>query len=232
MTKRPVMQSFQNGLAVLSQIALADQPVSVSDLRQATGIAPSTLSRLLSALVEQGYIKRVQPRKFALDYGALLVGGQAILSSPLIQHGRRIADDLCRTLNRPAYIGTVWQERTFVLYHTWVHVQQDGYAFGRIGKRQLHDSSIGRIMLAFTSKDNEPTLKQVKEDGYATAVGNPPSLAAPIKDNENQVVAAIAVESSDIEEALSPLLAAASQLSAALGYHSPRLDHRITGGVP
>jgi DNA-binding IclR family transcriptional regulator len=252
---RPVMQTLQHGLQLLNLIAASQAPVSISELRQATGLHSSTISRLLTALIEQGYIKRVKGRRFAFDYGSLIIGGAALLQDPLIKYGRRPLDELSIGASVPTYLGIAWREQTLVLYRSWSHVQEDGHAFCQPGL-PVHISSIGKAIAAYWDEarsrayaeklaEQGPAwlaeLERIRELGYAARVmkdafqSSPTephrmSVAAPVRDATGCVVAAVAIETGNIDEKLAMLLATAERLSELLGYRVTEQDYRITGG--
>lgn len=78
---------------VLELAAAAEEPVSLKQLGEMSGIPPSTLSRIAADLVEAGYLVRSGPRRFEPALGLILLGQNAIFNSPL----SRLANPLIRS---------------------------------------------------------------------------------------------------------------------------------------
>lgn len=86
-------QLLEKTFRVLEQAAAAEQPLSLKQLGESTGIPQSTLSRIASDLVEAGLLARSGPRRFEPASGLIQLGQNALYNFPLA----RVANPLIRS---------------------------------------------------------------------------------------------------------------------------------------
>lgn len=79
----PGAKVLLQGLELLRLLAQADGPVSATALAETTGQHPSTVSRLLSGLVQAGYVRKPDYRSFAADLGLVTLFGRVRQHFPL-----------------------------------------------------------------------------------------------------------------------------------------------------
>jgi len=146
------VQSLDRAISILERLAEADG-MSLTDLSQSVGLAPSTTHRLLTTL---------QQRRFAdfdEEYGVWVVGvgafnvGNAFLRSrKIVSLGRpvmrRLMEDVGETINLAV------EDKGELVYVTQFESHAPMRAFFRPGRRApMHSSAIGKAMLAEMSQD-------------------------------------------------------------------------------
>jgi DNA-binding IclR family transcriptional regulator len=70
-------QTLARGLKILRILVDSNGPVTATELAARTGTHQSTASRLLSALIAEGYVKKVGARGFTVDAGVLALAAGA-----------------------------------------------------------------------------------------------------------------------------------------------------------
>ncbi|WP_299396433.1 HTH-type transcriptional regulator BhcR [Pelagibius sp.] len=146
------VQSLDRAISILERLAEADG-MSLTDLSQSVGLAPSTTHRLLTTL---------QQRRFAdfdEEYGVWVVGvgafnvGNAFLRSrKIVSLGRpvmrRLMEDVGETINLAV------EDKGELVYVTQFESHAPMRAFFRPGRRApMHSSAIGKAMLAEMGED-------------------------------------------------------------------------------
>lgn len=69
--------TLTRGLTMLNTLVTADGPMTATEVARRCGCHQTTASRILSALIEAGYVRKVSYREFAPDFGLLALGGEA-----------------------------------------------------------------------------------------------------------------------------------------------------------
>lgn len=141
------VQSLGRALSILERLAEADG-MTLTDLAQSVGLAPSTTHRLLTTL---------QQRRFAAfdeEYGVWVIGVGAFNVGNAFLRNRRIV-----TLGRPVMrrlmedvgetVNLAVQDQNELVYVTQFESHAPMRAFFRPGRRApMHASAVGKAMLA------------------------------------------------------------------------------------
>ena len=141
------VQSLDRALSILERLAEADG-MTLTDLAQSVGLAPSTTHRLLTTL---------QQRRFAdfdTDYGVWVIGVAAFNVGNAFLRNRRIV-----TLGRPVMrrlmedvgetVNLAVEDKDELVYVTQFESHAPMRAFFRPGRRApMHASAVGKAMLA------------------------------------------------------------------------------------
>lgn len=141
------VQSLDRALSILERLAEADG-MTLTDLAQSVGLAPSTTHRLLTTL---------QQRRFAAfdeEYGVWVIGVGAFNVGNAFLRNRRIV-----TLGRPVMrrlmedvgetVNLAVQDQNELVYVTQFESHAPMRAFFRPGRRApMHASAVGKAMLA------------------------------------------------------------------------------------
>ncbi|HET7326467.1 MAG TPA: IclR family transcriptional regulator [Nocardioidaceae bacterium] len=208
-------QSIDRAAELLSLVVRADGPISFTELVDKTGLARSTVSRLLQALERNGMLERTHDGLFR--GGALFthyanrhdrVESLAAAAQPMLE---RIAEETDETVNLgvprgDTVVHAAQIDSTFILGATsWIDVEVPP-----------HCSALGKVMYAFDALKlpREPLeirtaatvqnlsalkrqLKAVRQQGYAVTCGEfeegLDALAAPVRGSNGRVLAAIGV---------------------------------------
>jgi DNA-binding IclR family transcriptional regulator len=208
-------QSIDRAAELLTLVVRADGPISFTELVEKTGLARSTASRLLQALERNGILERNHDGLFL--GGALFthyanrfdrVESLAAAAQPMLE---RVAEETEETVNLGVPRGD-----------TVVHAAQidSAYILGATNWIDVdvppHCSALGKVLYAYgalrvpkgrlevrtpaTVKD-VPTLRRqletIREQGYAVTRSEfedgLDALAAPVRDPDGHVIAAIGV---------------------------------------
>lgn len=137
-------QSLTRGLDILRRLVDAGRPMSQTELAEQVGLHQSSVSRILSALANAGYVRKVENRRFEPDFGVLTLSG-AVTNFPLVRRPREAMTDAART--RPGALITLsilWRGQ--ILYFLRAAEGHDIVEFWG-GGFPLHKSAPGMRML-------------------------------------------------------------------------------------
>jgi DNA-binding IclR family transcriptional regulator len=141
-----VRNSLEKVFCVLELVASCDRPVSLKELAARTGHHPSTLSRILSNLVEIGYVRKDSYREFSLDLGLVPLGQKALSHFPLPRVANPLIASAAAALGAHGALAGLHRGRLVYLFRTRLQqgvgplVEDYGYP--------LHASNCGRVILA------------------------------------------------------------------------------------
>jgi IclR family transcriptional regulator, acetate operon repressor len=241
-------QAVERAAQLLIQVARHRDPVTFTELTEASGLAKSTTSRLLTALERNGLVRRdpaggFRPGEVFVSY-ACRGGAEADLVSVAQPFLDRLGSQTGETVNLgvPRAGGLVEQiaqvDSTYLIGGTnWVGMSVP-----------LHCAALGKVLLAFGAAELPPgrleqrtaktltsraaiqaDLALVRQQGFAvTDEELEPGLvavAAPVYRDDGAVVAALSVSApasrvsaKDVPGLGARCISAASELSAVLGY--------------
>jgi IclR family transcriptional regulator, acetate operon repressor len=239
-------QAVDRAALLLTRVVHGSEPVTFTELINASGLAKSTTSRLLTALERNRLIRRdadgrFRPGELFVRY-AWRADSQAALAAIAQPFLDRLGEQTGETINLGVGSGGAVQQiaqvdsRYMIGGTNWVGLSVP-----------LHCSALGKVLLAFgaaelpagrlerrtgatiTSRSSlRAQLGDVRDRGYAATVGElEPGLvavAAPVQASSGATIAAISVSGPDsrltperIPDAAGRCVAAASALSGALG---------------
>ena len=249
------VQSFERGLAVIRSFG-ADAPAqTLSDVARATELSRATARRLLHTLEAVGYVRR-SGNQFELTARVLELGYAFLSSHTLAELAHPHLEVLSRQVHESTSVAVL--DATAVVYVARVQANRVMQVSIGVGTRfEAYRTSMGRAMLAWRDPDevaaiweasdrSRPTdqtvttleqlrveLAQVREQGWAMVdqeleVGVR-SVAAPIRDGDGSVAAAVNVSThtsrttkADLRRTIvPPLLQAADAISTALTANRP-----------
>lgn len=100
---RQFVEALSRGLAVLESLSRAQKPLSNGDLALATGLAPSTVSRLTHTLAEMGYVRQNRSsRAYELTPKNLTLGYPVLAGMRLLEQARPHLEQLSRITGETA----------------------------------------------------------------------------------------------------------------------------------
>lgn len=244
-------QSVERAALLLRALADAGHTrVRASDLATAAGLGLSTASRLLATLESLGFVERDPVTSlYRLGPLALRVGGAAANQQPVHREARQVAQNLAARLGLGVNVARRHDDRLVYLINAEGELAPRSFTL--LGQSNpLHATGLGKCLLlgctaderraleltAFTARTVtglaalEKELDEVRARGYAMeveelALGRA-CVAAPIRDREGAVVAAISVSGSlsalDLahrrDELAQVVIETADTVSTALGY--------------
>lgn len=162
------------GLTILRLLVQSEKAMTSTEIAKLMNIHQSTASRILRALMVEGYVRKLNYRSFVPDLGVLSMGGQVIQHFPLIKN---FMDPMQQTANKigglSITLATLWKGS--LLYLIRCHRDQEpalGYTLGF----PLHLSSIGlRLCLDLPDKEAKELLETSKQKyGWSTPTNKIP----------------------------------------------------------
>jgi IclR family acetate operon transcriptional repressor len=139
------VQSLERALDLLEVLADSPGEVSLSGLASASGLAPSTIHRLVGTLVARGYVRRLPSRRYVLAPRLLHLGERAThtLATLARPHLAGLVDDVGETANLALLDG----DR--VVYAAQVPSRHSVRMFTEVGRRvHVHCTGVGKVLLA------------------------------------------------------------------------------------
>lgn len=253
----PSVHSVQKAISILKAFTISEPELGVNELSRRVGLHKSTVSRLLWTLERESMVERnPETDKFRLGVELIALAGLVIKHADVRQaarpHLRWLAESTEETVNLAVLNGEEAMNVEQVASPRMVK------NMGWVGRHTpLHCTSTGKVLLAYMPEEQverllarplpyftrstitEPDrlrleLSKVREQGFA--VGNEEleeglnAVAAPIRDHEGAVVAAISVSGPSYRVSpnrfpeLSGLVKeAANRIAGQLGYGGNRL---------
>jgi IclR family pca regulon transcriptional regulator len=251
--ERRYIASLANGIAVLEALAENGQMLSLATLARRVQLSKPTAWRLVHTLVKLGYVRQDETtRAFALTPHVLALGAAfegLDLKDLASQFLQRLSAKLGETVNMAVLDG----DR--LIYIERVKTSQVVNINLHVGSRlPLFNTSMGRVLLAFMPERDQrqyltrlaadpeakkymesggkrlrDLLTEAKRRGYALndeeLVSGLRSVAAPVWDSSDRVIAAINISVPSVRvsvrqlrtQYVPALLATATEISAALG---------------
>lgn len=163
-------ESLEKVFAVLDVIASSGGPVSLKSIAAQSGHNASTLSRILSDLVEMGYVRKEGYRDFALDLGLIPLGQEALANFPLPRIANPLIKEATDRLEVSGALLGMHRERLVYLYRTGQ--SDDAETLAKPFHYALHKSHSGMVLLAsFPEKEAVDLLKgSLLEDSFGKTV--------------------------------------------------------------
>jgi IclR family transcriptional regulator, KDG regulon repressor len=207
----PVYQlsSVNNALRILHSFSIEEPEKKVTDLASSLGITKSTVSRLMSTLASQGFVRKdCETQKYRLGLSILHLNSVITSNLEINRESKLILQNLVNEVGETAH--TAILEGSNVVYLNRVECTHPVQILSQVGRRNpLHCTSSGKVILAYQDDKfidqyiekglpkytlqtiTDPTvfretLKMIKEQGYATSIEEinvgVSSLAAPVRD--------------------------------------------------
>lgn len=242
------IEAVERAVAVLEAVAATNGEVGTNELARRTGINASSVSRLLATLSDAGLVEIVPTTgRYRLGVRLVQLGNAVLARLDVRELGRPHLDRLVATTGETATLSlsgngdaiTVDFVRSPASVHSVAQVGRPSVA---------HATAVGKVVLAFGRQPlpaaplrayTERTIvdpaelalevARVRDRGWAQALGEREddlhALAAPVRGAGGELAAVLGVQGpaarfvlSAMRAAREPLVAAASDLSAALGW--------------
>jgi IclR family pca regulon transcriptional regulator len=244
------VQSLDRGLAVIRAFGAGTPELTLSDVARVTGLARAAARRFLLTLVDLGYV-RTDGKYFSLTARVLELGYAFLSSMTLPDVAQPHLERLSAEVHESSSVSLL--EATDIVYVARVAVSRIMTVTINVGTRfPAYATSMGHVLLAGLDAENlaryledanmqrltphtltspaalRAELTKVREQGWAMVDQELEeglrSVAAPIRDRQGRVVAAVNVSThagrttreSVREEMVPPLLAAAKRIEADL----------------
>lgn len=194
------VQSVGRTLAVLEQLAMSGGR-GVQQLARDCGLAPSTVQRLIGALVAAGLVEQdPADRTYRVGLTLFRWGQAPVFRLGIRELAKPFLQELAAQVGETIALGV--RDGDCVMHVEWVPAQHLVQPRIRIGERvPLFESSMGRCHLAWsgdarTAKNWDRALRTIRAQGYSMVedpVAGVRTVAAPVFGSSHEVVGAIGV---------------------------------------
>jgi IclR family transcriptional regulator, KDG regulon repressor len=252
----PIIQSVERALRILDLFDEHATELKITEISERMGLNKSTVHSLLKTLQTHGYIRQNSENgKYELGMKLFERGNYVIHSLDIRHLAKKYLLDLSVKTGQTTHL--VILDGKEGVYVDKVEGSMATIRYSRIGRRiPLHCSAVGKVLIAFRkqaelqkilseyvyTKQTEYTisneadflreLEKVRQQEYAIDnQENEPGvrcIAVPIRNHENQVIAAISlstliarIDETQLKEFVALLKQIGSELSEKMGYGTP-----------
>lgn len=159
-TEKYTIEATETSLTILEHLASSEEPVGVTDLSEAIGIAKSAVHNHLKTLRNRGYIIKTGS-KYEPSLRTLKLGNEIRNRSPVFELAKARIDNLAEATGETAAVFIVEENRGVPMY---VAGSRNGWTpeFTEGDRVPLHTNASGKALLATFSDDD---LSAVLESG-------------------------------------------------------------------
>lgn len=216
-----MVKSVSRALDIITIVSLKKGGLGVTEISKQIDINKSSVYRILSTLVQYGYIEQdSETGRYKLGYKFLEVSSKLLESIDLRSEARQYLQELENTTNEVIHL--VVYDQGEVVYIEKLEGNETLRMHSKVGKRApMHCTSVGKAILAYlpsnvvlnileqkgmprhtdktiTNKDDFlQELSQVRMKGYALDLEENESgitcIAVPIFDHSGKVIAAVSI---------------------------------------
>lgn len=240
--------AVSRALLVMDELAAAGE-LGTNELARRTGVNASTVSRVLATLAADGYVDQAPSGRYRLGVRLVQLGNAVVDRLDLRELAQPILRELVGSVGETATLSVSGEHEAITVDFAQSQASVQSVAqVGR--PSVAHATATGKVMLAFGHATVPPgplrrytsrtiadprmlarVIEKVRVAGWADAVGEREedlaALAAPVRGSRGELAAIVGVQgpvsrldTAARRAALAPLLAAAAELSARLGWTS------------
>ncbi len=251
-----IVTSVSRALDILESLGQAENGLRLTALGQQLNLAPSTVHRLLNTLQNKGFVEQEEPTgPYHLSTRVLLLQANVSKRLHLVERAIPFLNRLAQESEVSAHVAVLNEMDVVYLETRCIGVYLPYYAApGRMAP--AYCTALGKVLLAYLADDEQRakvermelrqwtanTLAQaetllahlqcVRQQGYALDRGefslDNRCVAAPIRNQHNQVIAAISVGGRSIaqdeawmQKFIPIVIAYAQEISHQLGWQAP-----------
>ena len=215
------MQSIDRIAAILESISIFAEGVGITELHRSSNLPKSTLHRILTGLMKQGYvIQNEDNKKYRLGPSFLILSANYLYQNDLRKIAKPYLKKLGQELNETVFL-TVFQNKLAICIDTYEVSRNNVTYFVRQGKvMPFNTTAAAKVILAYQKekvikklvvpknmiKNTKKSiidpnlfiehLKEIKEKGYSVCKEEMEegvmAIAAPIWDIKSRVVGSVA----------------------------------------
>lgn len=152
------VQSLDRAFSILEVISESRSGITLKDLSIKTGLHKSTVHRLTSSLVENGYVEQIENSLYKITYKMYEVGSKAYDHLSIVDAARDSMDKLVQEVGEVVHL--VIRKDTQILYIDKINSGRNSAIMGSsIGSlAPMHCTSVGKAMLFEASIDEIKNL--------------------------------------------------------------------------
>ncbi len=142
------VQSVERALDIINTIVAANRSLSVAELSQAMGLAPSTIHRILQTLMFKNYVfQDLQTKRYDIGPEIVDIGSALYLRYDLVRRVRPYLQELVELTGETAHVAQLYG--TTAMYLSQVEPLSMVRMFTTPGSiAPLHCSDVGKVFLA------------------------------------------------------------------------------------
>ena len=142
------VQSVERALDIVNAIVAANRPLSIAELSQAVGLAPSTIHRIVQTLSAKGYVfQDAQTKRYDIGPEIVEISRALYLRYDLVRRVRPYLQDLVDLTGETAHVAQLYG--TAAMYLSQLEPLSMVRMFTTPGSiTPLHCSDVGKLFLA------------------------------------------------------------------------------------
>lgn len=172
MTKQSGTQSVQRVFQILALFDDTHPTRSLAELVEATALNKSTVFRLLSALENEGFLRRLPDGDYTFGSEAIALGGRAIRANKLRNVARPFLTKIAKETGETITLEILHADHTGQLSALVVDEVVSRHMIGitqYIGSRlPLHTTSSGKVLLAWQPQDERDLIVEALQQSDAS----------------------------------------------------------------
>lgn len=218
------LSSVSNALRILNSFTAECPEKRLSDLAAELNLGKSTVSRLLTTLAAEGYVRKdPETRKYSLGLRILSIASALASNLQIVREARPILQQLVQETDESAQLAELDGDR--LIYVDQVKCRNPIRIYAHVGRiNPIHATSLGRLLLAYENEKRQQEILQgdlksytehtiidpiiiaagfesIRQQGYAILtdefIEGLISISAPIWDYREKVIAAISLVGSN-----------------------------------
>ena len=203
------MQSVERAFSILETFDEQHPARTAADIAEAAGLARPTTYRMLQTLRRLGYVRNINGR-FEVTPRVLRLGAGYLGRESLAARAQPTLDVLAERLGEHIAIGVLDGDEVITLAAANSPQSRFLAVAVQVGQRlPATRTSLGRVLLAHRGGADDKDSRQILADGYVVTDGlletGLRSLAVPIRDHTNEVVASLSVAVNGVRVPISQL---------------------------
>lgn len=246
------IQSVINAMKLLMLFSVEKPYLTVTEIALKTGLTKGAVSKIMATLASEGFVTKEPKKGYSLGYTIVNLAGVALTKNKIREFISPILNQVTLDLKEDSHVSVL--DGFEIIYLQKIYSYKHSAAKTVLGGRNpAHCTSSGKILLAYKSESfikrlvehglksyTEHTISNpiklqkelqfIRNNGYSISIdeltNGISSLAVPIKDYKNQVVASLSIVGSSklltydkITSYISYLKQAGDRASEQLGYY-------------
>ncbi len=256
LSRNQLIASAAGTLAVLEVLGASAEPLSLAEIATATQRPKGTAHRMVATLVNTGFAQQdAESGRYRLTMKAWRIGSRAVQNLDIVERTRGVLEQLRADTQETVHLA-VFDPSGSIVYVAKQASRQSISVQTYLGQLSpAWCTATGRALLAFNPDATERALagpldkrtartvvdparlreiiERVRAQGYSVAQAeNHPEMggiAAPVRDHEGRVIAALGValpeyrmSPSAVQQLIPRVMLAAQDASATLGHEAPQ----------
>ncbi|WML36718.1 IclR family transcriptional regulator [Clostridium sp. OS1-26] len=164
-----VVQSVERSLSILEALSDYEDGLGITEISEKVGLHKSTVHRLLSTLIQKGYVEQSEEtNKYKLTLKLFELGSKKIGKIDVVNVAKPYLRDLMKMTNEVVHL--VIRDGNEIVYVDKVESESTIRMYSRIGKRSpIYCTAVGKAMLSYMTDEqveqiwNQSDIKKFTE---------------------------------------------------------------------